>query len=477
MRAQTVAVGLALCLFLAVGFQGAHLGFGTDRDSIRVLGVGASILSGHYQRSRSFGFPLHEAATALLVASGGVLAANLGSLIVTMAGIVAALRLAGRVAPGRVGLAAAALCAAPLLLVNASSAIDFGWSFAAGMFLLLAALWVQRTPSARALASFGMAALAAILLRPDNVLFVAAVTLALAWHNSPRRGLIIAVSLGACMLAACIYLGLNGAGMLLTGVTTTRPWAARLARAAVFGSAALGPGGVLALVLLARREAGPTAPEGLLRRVVWFAWLLYVPRFVALPDQADYLILPVMASLLAAVCVLPWRTALVCAGLSALPALGTISMFRRDNDNGALQLALAPQPGALVQEWSARAFAAAMARPEMAAFVASRLEGTAAPASLVPTSLVYDTFLPGYLSPDRDLVIGQGQLYQIAPPRPLAGGAGALTHLATVPRAQFRTIYACNARLAPGVGWRGWEAPTPPDVQQGGPLRCWRTDR
>jgi hypothetical protein len=469
MRAQTVIVGLALCLFFAVGLYGVHLGWGTDRDSIRVVGAATSILAGHYQRSRSFGFPLHEAATAVLVACGGVFAANLGSLIVTIAGIVAALRIAGRVAPGRVGLAAVTLCSAPLLLVNASSAIDFGWSFAAGMFLLLAALRVQRMSSISALASFGTGALVALLLRPDNVLFVAAVTLALVWRDMPGRRAIIVISLCAGLLAACVYLGLNGPGMLFTGVTTTRPWVARVARAAVLGSAALGPGGVLALLLLARHETAKGAPEALLRRVVWLAWLLYVPRFVALPDQADYLILPVAASLLVVVCVLPWRMAMVCAGLSALPALATISVFRRNDDDGVLRVALAAQAGAVAQDWSARRFAADMARPEMAAFVASRLEGAAA-----PQSVVYDTFLPGYLSADRDLVIGQGNLYQIVSSAPAAGG---LAHLATVPRARFRAIYACNALLAPGVGWRGWEAPTPETVHAGGSLRCWRTDR
>jgi hypothetical protein len=164
--------------------------------------------------------------------------------------------------------------------------------------------------------------------------------------------------------------------------------------------------------------------------------------------------------------------AVLCAGLSALPAVATISVFRRDNDDGTLRIAVAPQPGVVAQDWSARRFAMDMARPDMAVFVASRLVGPAA-----PKSLAYDTFLPGYLSADSDLVIGQENLYQIMTDRKLADDASRLAHLATVPRGRFRTIYACDALLAPGAGWRAWEAPATATVRVGGPLRCWRTDR
>jgi len=460
---RNIIVLISITLFIALGLIGTNLGWGTDRDSIRVIDSARAILAGHYQPSRSLGFPLHEAITALFYACGGLLAANLASLIVTITGIIAALRIAHRIAPARVPLAAITLCTAPLLLVNASSAIDFGWSFAAGMALVLAALRVQQSLTTRALAALATAALAAMLLRPDNVLLVAAVTLALLWRTRrPVQVRIVLAVAASGLLAAGIFLALNGTHLLLTGVSTTRPLWARAARATIFASAALGPGGILALIMLARGSNQPTPQTTLLRRIACLAWLFYVPRFIALPDQADYLILPVTFSLLLAVCALPWRTATACAVLSALPAFITISVFARDPETGALYVTISPQWGAEPQDWAARRFATSMARPNIAALVAARLPA--------PASLTYDTYMPGYITQAHDLIIGQGQLYRIVP------RAAGPANLATVPRGFYNTIFACNAFLGPGIGWRGWEAPVASTIDRKTDLRCWRAD-
>ena len=114
----------------------------------------------------------------------------------------------------------------------------------------------------------------------------------------------------------------------------------------------------MALVLLARRGS-VAEPAAFLRCVCWLAWLLYLPRFVVLPDQADYLILPVQLSLLLAACSLSWRGATVCAVLTVLPAIVTISIFQRASTDGRLRLSVAPQWGAVVQDWAARRFASA----------------------------------------------------------------------------------------------------------------------
>jgi hypothetical protein len=459
MRLERLMVATCLVAFAAAGLYGARLGWGVDRDSLRVVHAAATILAGHYERSRSFGFPLHEAATALLVALGGVTAANMGSLVVTLAGICMAIRLAASIAPDgtseqRSALSAVMLCGAPLLLVDADSAIDFGWSFAGGMAMLSVALWLYRSGADTALATFGGAITLCILLRPDNILFVASVVIALVWSYAPKSGRIIAVALGAACLAAGVYVGLNGTDMLAGGVASTRPAWARIARAIVLASAVLGPGGIFALAGLARRA--PLAPDAsFCMRVVWLAWLLYVPRFAALPDQADYLILPVMCTLLLAVAVLPWRAACACAALTVLPAFATVSLLSRDATNGTLRIHIAPQWGALPQDWAARRFAADMARPETAAFVATRLQGPGA-----PRALTYDTYMPGYVSPAHDLVIGQAHIYSVIP------GANDESRLATVPRTLYRDIWACNEQLGPGIGWRGWEPPVsqPPMV-------------
>ncbi len=432
-----MAAVLALALFVAAGVHGSTLGWGTDRDSLRVIDSAQAILAGHYVRSRSFGFPLHEAACAVLFATGGLVAANLGSVAATVSGIWAARRLAPE---GRREALVCVLCGCPLLLANASSAIDFGWDFAAG--LALCVLAHSRLRGVRCEIGYFAAALALLLLRPDNLLFLAAVTLALVVSGVPWRHVVAAAG-AACVVAACVYLGLNGAGMLAHGVSTTRPFLARLPRAAVFLSAALGPGGVLALIWLARTRPGD-ARALWLRRALLFCWLFYLPRFAVLPDQLEYLILPVMLTIVAAVAWLPARRAALAGVLICMPSFVTLSLLRRDAVTGGVRVDPAPQWGVLAQDWAARGFAARMAGPAMTARVQ---------AQVVAAPLHYDVYLPGYVSGAGDLVIGRAHLYRVVP---VGSGLGAL---ATVRRAEYGTIWACDAPLGPGAAWRGWEAP------------------
>jgi hypothetical protein len=451
MRIRDVLAWLAMALFLACGAYGCSLGWGTDRDSLRVIASAQSILAGTYLRSRSFGFPLHEAACAVLFRLGGLPACNAGSLVVTACGIVLAARL---VPPARAWLAIASFSLCPLLLANASSAIDFGWDFTAGMALCLAARRLLR--GAGSAAAYGLAGWLLLLLRPDNVLFLAAVTLALVWGAPAIRGRVLAAAALAGIGAACLYLGLNGVGMLTTAVTSTRPWPSRLLRAAVFVSAALGPGGACACAALVRAPSGdPAAPEAVfLRRAAWLGWALYLPRFAALPDQMEYLILPVCLSMVAFLAWVPGRFAVWACVAFCVPSLVTVSVFRRDAASGALSVRLAPQWGAVAQDWAARRFAMRMEGPAAVAAVSART-GLA--------GLRYDVFMPGYISAASDLVIGRAHLYRVLP---MGGGVGAL---ATVPRGLYRAIWACDAALGPGIGWRGWEAPV---AERGEPGAC-----
>jgi hypothetical protein len=126
-RTQRVIAMAALAGFVCVGVYGSFLGWGTDRDSVRVVQFARSILDGHYLPSRSWGFPLHEVVSAVLYGVSGLLAVNLGSVAATSLGILAALRIVHSLAPTRMALAALVMCGSPLLLANASAAIDFGW--------------------------------------------------------------------------------------------------------------------------------------------------------------------------------------------------------------------------------------------------------------------------------------------------------------------------------------------------------------
>jgi hypothetical protein len=448
MSARAQWLGWAgLAVFAGLGVYGATLGWGTDRDSLRVIGAARAILAGGYVRSRSFGFPLHEAACAVLFRLGGLVGVNLGTVAVSAAGILAARAL---VLPDRRVLVTCVLCFCPLLLADASSAIDFGWDFAAGMALCVVAQGYVRGRGSGV--AYFVAALCLLLLRPDNVLFLAAVSAALLAGRVARWRVVVAACVLAGIAAACVYLGLNGAAMLGHGVSTTRPFGGRALRAGLFLSAALGPGGVLALVLIWRsRRVG----ADFLLRALWMCWALYLPRFLVLPDQLDYLMLPVLLTLVVACARLTMGAAAGVGFLVCAPSFVTLSLLRRHDVSGAVRFDPALQWGALPQDWAARRFAARMEGSGMTRQVQARV---AAPA------LAYDEYMPGYVSPGRDLVTGRMHLYRV-----LALGGGAVA-AATVPRARYRAIWACDAPLGPNAGWRGWEAPLAPP--EGG-FNCW----
>ena len=428
---KIAAAALAVAGFCAAGIYASMLGAGTDRDSIRVIWAAHQILGGHYAPSRSWGFPLHEAICAVLLAAGGPFAVNLASVAAIGAGIWMAACIAP---PARAWLAVVALCGSPLLLCNAGVAIDFGWDFSAGMATLCAALQLQRKAGAWPLSLFGAAVLALLLLRPDNGLFVTAIIMAMPAKNGVRYRA-ACVTAGAGLAAAGAYIGLAGPHALLTAIPMRGTWPGHLARAAILASAVLGPGGVMALVLLAAHRArGPAVT------VLAFALPLYALRFAALPDQADYLILPVALLTLAAATALPYRLAVACCCAIIAPALITVSLLERSPDNGALRLHVALQQGAVAQEWAARCFSAAMDSPEAAAAVSARTQGL--------PRLTHALYLPAFMTPEGDTVIGA-------------------EHMSRIDRAQFRALWVCDAPLGPGIGWRGWQAPAGTQAARG----------
>lgn len=411
------------------------LGAGTDRDGLRVLRTAAGLLEGHYQASRSWGFPLHEAASAVLLAAGGPGLVGAGAALMAA---LAVLVLAVGVPPSRRTTLVAALCLTPVVFANASVPVDFCWDLAAGALAWRAAV-LARPGRRLAEAGFAAACLALCLLRPDNVLFAAALCGAVGLGDW-RRGLRLACILAGCAaLASGVYVALSG-GALVHGVSTTRPLWARVPRAAVLLAAALGPGGALAAGLALG------APGTLATRLMLVAWALYLPRFVLLPDQLEYLTLPVVFTLRAGILAASTRLAWGLAALAALPLVAAPTLFARDGE-GRLHLHPAFAPGVVAQERAARTWLMRLDAPEAAARVAAALPEEVRP------GLRHDEFLPAFVSAGGDLAIGRGQLYRV-----VSQGADA-ARVATVPRARYRRVFTCDGSFGPGIGWRGLEMP------------------
>jgi hypothetical protein len=136
-----VVLVAAACAYLPLAF----LGFGADGDSYSVVRTGRDLLAhGHYQMSRAPGFPTHEFAAAALVAIGGSIAADLGSIGVSLLAVWSISRICATADVPDRDLVAWVVAFNPLYWVNSASTIDYVWAIGLTMCGLYA--WMLDRP-------------------------------------------------------------------------------------------------------------------------------------------------------------------------------------------------------------------------------------------------------------------------------------------------------------------------------------------
>jgi hypothetical protein len=447
------AAMLAACgAVLAAGLGGAWLGYAEDLDS---LGIGqsiAAIQAGGYQRSRVLGTPLYEAFAAGMMALGGLLLVNLASTAMTV-GAVLFLADALKKAPGK-GAAFALIAAScsPLMLINASAMMET----AMVALWVSATLWaVTKAAADRARTSVAMAALFAALCaatRPDAALFALAAGLALAieQRERPARALeTLAWFAGFGLCAVGLYGVLNqGFGFVAEAGVTQDSAGRSVARAVLGAMAVLGMfGAVVVAVTLGRAARDPEDAIGRIRRappaarvVLWtalIAGLLYGVRFLALPDEFEYL-LPAFLALCLAFGMFAGRVSCALLAASLVLANGVqIALFERTLDGPRPAISL--QPGALAQDWALRRHNLWL-RSDPTQETLAALVG--APSA---TAEATHFWLNGFAFPGGRLVFGEDQMYRFldvtAPPNPHWLG-------------YYQTIVVCPTPLVPRRGWR-----------------------
>ena len=130
---------LLLAAFLYVPLT--FLGYGTDPDSYRVVRTSERLLrSGVYRPSRPPGYFLHEIVSTALVALGGSVAANLGTVVLSLVCIYAFLEICRHHRIPRAHLLALLMISQPRYWASSTATIDYLWALAPAMLGYLASL-------------------------------------------------------------------------------------------------------------------------------------------------------------------------------------------------------------------------------------------------------------------------------------------------------------------------------------------------
>jgi predicted membrane protein len=472
---RMIALGIVLVM-VAIGLAGIGLGLAQDRDSAMIVAHFPEILKFHYVPSRSWGDPLYDILAAFLDALGGQLLVNLASVGFALLYARAMYRIIHPERSARLTLAFAAALLNPLVLSNSSALIETSLYLCLAMTTVAAGLsYLARTRQGVPygfLAAMGLM----VLTRPDSALFAMTIAACLLWDRRAQPATMRAIALGTVVTGAivlAIYILLNhGLGFLSTGVMMGSSIGWRVGRAVIslvdiyglIGSAVLSVLVAAAVVRRPRSVIALSSPMAFLDLLAIATFAVYLPRFVVLPDQLEYFIVPMTLSIVFLGRNLRSGPALVLIMLSMILSSAVhIALLQRHAD-GRIALAPSVNWGGVVQDMQARELNQVRATPEFMSYVAKAVYGNAVP---MP-SLHFEPWLDGFTSTDRDLIIGESSAYQIDDPE-----------LSAAPRYRSSTyahVYICNEDLAPRQGWRVMQPAPSVGVlalfERGTPLAC-----
>lgn len=449
----TTTFWASLALIATAGLGGAWLGYAEDIDSLGIARSLEAIQAGGYERSRVYGVPLYELFAAGVDAMGGPVLVNLCSALFCAGACYALWQTLRRAGGPAAPFALLAAMSQPLILINASAMMET----AAVVLWVCIGLWAAVEAASNRRWAWIWAAAAACALgvatRPDAALFALAVGFALALEARPdwRRAALILAAFAICGLAALALYGvMNGGYAFVSQVAVTQDEAGRSLGRAVLGAITLVslPGALVlaGLAVLALKTPATSARHVLdaapaKRVLVWIAiaaGTLYAARFLALPDELEYL-LPAALALFAALGAFAPRAPMIALALCLmLSNIIQIALFSRQGETVAFS-GPSLQPGALVQDWDARAHNRWLRDPQTSAILAT-LAG-------VPGAKRDNThlWLNGVAFEGGAIAIGQDQLYRFSP----TGDANDPHVLAN-----YRHVLVCQAPLVLRRGWR-----------------------
>jgi hypothetical protein len=457
-------LALAAGVLLVAGIYGTGLGLAADTDSPSIQEAARSIANGTYARSRTTGFPLYEGLVALMTLAGaGLVAINAFSLLMAGIAVALAVSLARAIGADRFGAAAAGIAVAlhPLVLTNASAMME-----TATVIALALAFW-RCSLAAAGQGRAGMMdaacivlGIAMVLTRIDTAIVAIGMSAALALRAlrahgpaAAARWILMLAAIGIASLAT--YLLLNGGlGFLSSDFLRDQSLKGRLLFAVLGLANTLQPVGLAALLLfiLARRRSPPATPHlddarRLFRTALIVTGLLYGLRFAVLPDELEYIVIPVLLFIIYATAHLRAPAALlVILAVSVVQNLVTLGYARPAPGAGMLAVRPRLAPGPVLQDFDLRANMQLLTDPSFARWLAAQAGMPGVPLSLPRYGL-------GLTSPGRDLVIGRPTLYRLDNPR-LTGDR--------FRRTSYGRVVVCDEALLLDRGWRVFQYNTPP---------------
>ncbi len=445
--------GVLLMVAVAGGY-GATLWLAFDSDSFRIVRAAERILAGEYRPSRGVGFPLYEYAAAAAYRIGGVLGINLWAAALSLLSVWLIWLLTRQLSAIRQAACMIAICAHPLFLINASSAMELSQT-TVGLLLLLLSTG-RLTGRERSYGLFIAGGLILLLTRFDNIIIFAAMVISeiIIDHSNnqyKKRNKIIVLSVVLFGFSFFCYFWLTNGFAGLSMSASADPLWRMFARAGAGVFAVLGPlaiAGIVLIALVARPRLGRGEREVFCLLLIAIATVLYLGRFVMLPDELEYIFPWYLAVALCAAVSLSRSDAICILAASALCAnILQLSLFKRSPETLGLSFAPSIQAGALPQDWRARQFRIAIREPAFLAHLSGSVYGGERPGR--PTMSVWGT--GAFVSSVGDVVVGASTY---------AANAKAGTMWRLHERASGGRIYRCDGDLEPFYGWRILRPPT-----------------
>lgn len=350
-------------LLLAIGLSAP--GIGEDDDTYRVAARAARWAVDGYHPSRTWGFPLFELHAYPLYSLWGDVAARLLPAGFCLASL---LLIHGFCRPLRGNLTAALTAAAvlvmPVVHLQATELMETSQSLFLGLAFVLAVLRRRAAsdpPDLRGLLWLSLLAALATATRADNVILVGAYGLAVVLATRRLPGALVMAGLVYGALVAGIFVGIYGLDQVIQiarhspDVVLPDSWLRKPPRAVLGALAAIGlPFALYIAAGLGRRRFQRLEFLGRGERLfLAIGALLFAVRYVMLPDEVAYLIIPATVLVILLGCALPsdrsgrrWLSVAVLA--LALPNLVQLALFDRPYARMIVKPSL--QPGAIAQD-------------------------------------------------------------------------------------------------------------------------------
>lgn len=440
-----LGVLIAVLALIAYGVVAVPMGLSADSDSALLLHAAEHwFSSGEYVRSRTSGFPLYEAVLLACTALGGsLLVVNALSLLMAIGAALLAHRLVVEENEWRGCLILILFLTYPLFMISSAEPMETMLS------VLLALALVQQVIS-RPTLDIVHAALAVLLVlaRLDAALLIITIVCARMEYKEGRnvnRSLIWLFGVGAFSILA--YMTINqGFDFLSTKTMGFDTWWRRVARAFAGSINALQLTGLMALMIWFRHIRlikASAQPLVFMDRLLVWVWALYGLRFLLLPDEIFYLIIPVLLLLVCATRILQPSMLLIASLviMGGMQSLVSMSLFERASGvDDSIYFRPKINDGPLLQEFRARKAFSQLRDPVARKQVECYLFPDCPEMSLSHTAPYLHT------ADNKRAAVSARYLYVFFSgryPRLIDQG--------------FEEIRVCDEEVVPGPAWRIWQ--------------------